>query len=82
MGNKLLECQNGIRNTTINKRSMFISTTLGHINARILGNTMAKSQNEPHRKLNNNKKFKIHIVKFGASVDEKIHHTKVTKFEI
>ncbi len=61
---------------------MFTSTTLGHINALILGNTMAKSQNEPYRKLNNDKKIKIHIVKFGASVDEKIPHTKVTKFEI
>jgi hypothetical protein len=67
---------------TIDKRSMSISTTLGHVNALIIGNTMAKSQNEPHRKLNKTKLFKVHIVKFGGAADEKILHTKITKFEI
>jgi hypothetical protein len=36
---------------------MSFSTTFGHINALILGNTIAKSQNEPHRKLNKKKVF-------------------------
>jgi hypothetical protein len=35
-----------------------------------------------HRKLNKKKFFKVHIVKFGATADEKNPHTKVTKFEI
>lgn len=69
-------------NMTIDKKSMSINTTLGHINALIFGNTMAKSRNEPHRKLNKKKLFKIHIVKFGVATDEKNPHTKVTKFEI
>ncbi len=57
---------------------MSIGTTFGHINALILENTMAKSQNEPHRKLNkkNSSKFCCHCV------GEKNPHTKVTKFEI
>jgi hypothetical protein len=52
MGNKLLECRNNMKNITIDKRSMSISTTLGHINALILGNTMAKSQNESVLRVN------------------------------